>query len=311
MAIVWQISIVHFPKKLLLKGVLLEKKPYDIAKKINSFKNLINVGRLYSTGVCANTDIKISIDNFILDTSTNRYGEFSVLLDSIPLGDIRISYINKQGIIEIVQSYPVYFKETNSSFDVISDIDDTIVYSYSADFFRRITTLAFTKPTKRKPTAFIQNLFSEFIKKDIRVFYISKSESNLFHILTSFIEHHKLPIGPLFLTPYLHFRQLFKSKAANFKIENIRIILENSSTKKFVLLGDDSQKDMEVYASIVKEFPERIIKIYIRQTKHKVSKKQQEMLRKLRETEIPLTYFKANNRLDVVNELIELNNNLK
>ena len=310
MAVVWQISILHLNKRTLLSGVLLMDKPFIYDKKTSRFRNLLKVVKSYFIDVCKNKEITISIGNKIINTQTDEHGSFSVDLDYIPKGECKINFTGEKQTLEFLQTYPIIFKNTESSFDVISDIDDTIIYSYTADFFKRIGTLAFTTPRKRKPIEFTQDLMEEFKKQDIRVFYVSKSESNLFSMLTTFIEYNKLPKGQLFLTPYLKFGQLFKSKKHNFKIENIRFVLKNSGNKKFVLFGDDSQKDMEVYTNIVEEFPERILKIYIRQTKLKILPYQKQMWEKLRVTKVPVNYFKADHKLDIVNEFAQLKNSI-
>jgi len=307
MSVVWQLSLIHFNKRVLIKGVLLQEEPFIYNKNTSSFKNLLKVGKSYTIDTCIDSNITISFENKTIYTKTNTQGGFLELLDFIPKGEPKISLTKSGQPLKIIQTYPITFKETAGNFDVISDIDDTIVYSYTADFFKRVGTLAFTTPNKRKPIEFTQNLFEEFKKQDIRVFYISKSEGNLFNMLSTFIEHNKLPKGPLFLTPYLKFSQLFISKKNNFKRKNIRFILENSGNKKFVLLGDDSQKDMTVYTAIIKDFPDRIIKVYIRQTKHKILPRQKNMMSKLKKTNIPVTYFKATNNLDIAKELINLN----
>ena len=310
MAVVWQISILHLNKRALLSGVLLKDKPFIYDKKISSFRNLLKVVKSYFIDVCKNREITITIGNKKINTQTDEHGGFSVDLDYIPKGEYKINFTGDKQTLEFLQTYPIVFKNTRGSFDVISDIDDTIIYSYTASFFKRIGTIAFTLPHKRKPIEFTQNLLEEFKKQDSRVFYISKSESNLFRLLSTFIEKNNLPRGPLFLTPYLKFSQLFKSKKHNFKLDNIRFVLKNSGNKKFVLFGDDSQRDMEVYTIIVKEFRERILKVYIRQTQRKILPYQKLMWEKLELTEVPVNYFKANHELDIVNEFAQLKNSI-
>ncbi len=166
-----------------------------------------------------------------------------------------------------------------------------------------------TTPNKRKNIDFTKELFKGFKKLDARVFYVSKSEYNLFGMLTSFIEYNKLPKGQLILTPYLKFSQLLNPKKnRNFKTNHIRFIIENLLTNGFVLIGDDSQRDMEIYLEIARKFPERILKIYIRQTKKKILFHQKQMWEKLKSTGIPVKYFKADSDVDVVKEMEQLKN---
>ena len=310
MAIVWQISAVHLSKRTLLSGVLLKDSPFTYDKQIGRLKNLLKVGKSYFTGVCVNEEITISTSNKTIQTTTDEYGSFSIVLDFLITSEISIKIASENKPLKIIQTYPVVFHNTKSPFNVISDIDDTIIVSYTADFFKRVGTLAFTTPQKRKPIDFTRNLLKEFDKLNARVFYVSKSESNFFAMLTSFIEQNNLPKGSLILTPYLKFAQLLNPKKNhNFKIRHIRLILENSETKKFVLFGDDSQRDMEIYSEIAREFPERIIKIYIRQTKKKVLLYQKKMWGNLKSTGVTVQYFQEDSDVDATKEMEQLKNN--
>lgn len=307
--VVWQISALHLDKKILLSGVILRDAPFAYDKQIGNFKNLLKVFKSYFIDVYGNMEILITTNSKTIKTKTDTYGSFTVVVGLQHEGELIIKTANHDKPLRILQNYPIIFKNTKSLFDVISDIDDTIIVSYTADFFKRIGTLAFTAPKKRKTVDFTQKLFKEFEKYDTRVFYISKSESNLFAMLTSFIKHNKLPTGNLILTPYLKLSQLFHpKKGRHYKLDKIWFILKNTGAKKFILFGDDSQKDMEVYTEVALEFPERILKIYIRQTKRKVLPYQKRMWEKLELTGIPILYFNDNSNMDFQNEYDYLTN---
>jgi phosphatidate phosphatase APP1 len=301
--VVWQISALYLDKKILISGVILRDTPFAYEKQIGNFRNLLEVCKSYFVGVYGNKEILITTNNKTINTNTDKYGSFSVVVDFLYISELIIKTTDNDKPLQILQTYPIIFENTKSIFDVISDIDDTIIVSYTADFLKRIGSLAFTLPKKRKAVGFTQKLFKEFEKQDTRVFYVSKSESNLFAMLTSFIKYNKLPTGILILTPYLKFSQLFNpKKGRDYKLNNIWFILKNTGAKKYVLFGDDSQKDMEVYSEIAQEFPERILKIYIRQTKRKVLPYQKRMWKKLELTEIPIVYFNDNTTIDFQNE---------
>lgn len=305
--VVWQISALHLNKKTLLSGVILRDSPFTYESQISNFRNLINVCKSYFIGVYANKEILITTNDKTINTNTDKYGSFTIVIDHLHKGELIIKTPDNDKRLKILQTYPVIFQNTKSLFNVISDIDDTILISYTADFMKRISAVIFTPPQKRKVVGFTQNLLKEFEKHDTFVLYISKSESNLFALLTSFIKHNKLPIGNLILTPYLKFSQLFHpKKGRNYKLDKICFILDNTGTKNFVLLGDDSQKDMEVYSEVVKKFPKRILKIYIRQTKRKILPYQKRMWSKLELLGIPVVYFNDNTSMDFQNEINQL-----
>jgi len=188
-------------------------------------------------------------------------------------------------------------KETAGTYDVISDIDDTIMVSYTADFYKRISTVAFNNPKRRKSILYTYQLLKTLEEQGSRMFYVSKSESNLFGMISSFISHHNFPKGDIFLTPYLRFNQLFRSKDTRYKEDTINFIITNSS-KNFILIGDDSQMDMDAYAHTVSKFPDRIFRIYIRQTKKNRSRVQLQKWQDLKATGVNVTYFDKSDVFD-------------
>ena len=313
MPVVWQIAALHLTnKRTLFSGVLLSYVPYSFNNKTSGFRNLIKVIKSYFISVYANKEISITSNGKTIITNTDKYGSFQIITEFQYNGEIVINIAEHDQPLRVLQTYPITFQNTNSSFDVISDIDDTIIVSYTADFFKRIGTLALTPPLKRKVIGFSQRMFDEFKKQDARMFYVSKSESNLFGMLSSFILHNNLPKGNLFLTPYLNFGQLlFTKKKKDFKTERIRFFIENSESKKYVLFGDDSQRDMDIYTKVAREFPDKILKIYIRQTKNKVSHYQKKMLERLKSSNVPVKYFKTDTKIDVVEEISQLKNNFQ
>lgn len=293
MPIIWQLSIIQFTGRTLISGVLLNKTPTLYSHKVSRLRNLLKVLRLYFIPEAGHCELEIATGTEILTTKTTGNGSFNIVLekhiDSVPYFRIK----GKDQPVKIIQEYPVLLKQTNSHFDVISDIDDTILRSYSSDAFRRITTLALTSPYKRKVIGFTRSLFKRFDSQEARVFYVSKSESNLFNLLTSYIRFNNFPEGALFLTSYLSlFKLLNASKGHNYKLNHIRFIIRNSGDKQFYLLGDDGQRDMEVYLSVAEEFPGRIANVFIRQTRSKRSKKQEQMWESLKKKVPSAVYYK-------------------
>lgn len=302
MAIVWQLSIINLEKKALVTGVVLRELPFMHTGRITSLKNLFKLSRSYFIKRFSNEKISILNDIRTCETITDENGSFYVEVDYNISEQVYIR--SGSGTpIEIVQDYPIIFENTPGDFDVISDIDDTIMVSHTAALFKRVFTLAFKGPQRREAIPFTQKLFEEYVKLNARVFYVSKSESNLFSMIVSVIRHHQLPQGALLLTPYLKFRQLFiYNKGHDYKLNHIRFIIENSGRKKFVLLGDDSQRDLEVYADIATSYPERILRIYIRQTRSYKQKAHGEIWERIKSSCVPARYFKTD---DVINGELE------
>lgn len=293
MPVIWQLSIIQFHEKTLVNGVVLKKTPSLYSHKVGRLKNLIKVAKSYLIPVAAHLPIEVSFGDQAYQTKTTAQGSFSLLLENHHQKEPEIRLSNSGELLKTVQNYPVFMHQTPGHFDVISDIDDTILRSYSSDALRRIKTLALTSPYKRKVIGYTRSLFKKFLSQHARVFYVSKSESNLFNLLTSYIRFNGFPEGTLFLTSYLNLFRLFRpQKGRDYKINHIRFIIRNSGEKQFYLLGDDGQRDMEIYLSVVREFPGRIANVFIRQTRSKGNKKQVEMWEKLRQIVPGAVYYR-------------------
>ncbi|MEN8186677.1 MAG: App1 family protein [Bacteroidota bacterium] len=302
MAHVWQISIIAFSSITSLRGVVLYSEPKKQKNRMSIRTNLIKLINSYTIPPLKNASISIKLNEIEYKVSTNNQGAFSLDLDYSIEKEPNISVFYQGKKLIINQDYPIFHKNSQGNIDVISDIDDTLIVSHTATAIKRIGTLAMVSPHKRKTIEFTEKIINYLKKNHAGVFYVSKSESNLFGVLSSFIEHNKLPKGFLLLTPYLNFVQLLKGKKGkDFKIENISFIIENSGDEKFVLFGDDTQKDMKIYTKIAKYYPDRISKIYIRQTKTKINKRKQMYWENLKSTFPKSVYF--NKETDINAEL--------
>jgi phosphatidate phosphatase APP1 len=145
-----------------------------------------------------------------------------------------------------------------ADFGVISDIDDTIVYSHVMRKLRMILSLAFSNARTRKPFKGVGAFYRALHRGTNPVFYVSKSPWNLYVPLVEFLEVQGLPLGPLLL------RDFGLRMKKNHKTEAIESILDTYPKLRFILIGDSGERDPEIYSDIVRRHPERIRVIYIR-----------------------------------------------
>lgn len=304
MAVVWYLSSMQFQDKTLVSGIVMKKKPLVLSPGNSVFKNALMILSSYFGRVSSDAKIKVSLGDQNCLATTNQKGGFQVVFDSCSKDDPKISLAENSELLEVIQNYPVKFDNTNSRFSVVSDIDETIMVSFTSTRVKRFLTTLFRPSQKRKVIPFTQELYTQFNENKPRFFYVSKSEANLFPTISNFILHNKLPTGGFFLTPYLSFWQLLTDKKdPDFKSKKIRFLLENCPDHTFVLIGDDSQRDMEIYYELVTEFDSRISDIYIRQTGNTISEKHSVIWNKLLKTDVNAYYFKSDEMFDNLNIL--------
>ena len=163
-----------------------------------------------------------------------------------------------------------------------------------------MTTL-FKTYMERKPVTSTSKIF-DALGEGHDIVYVSRSEYNLFPLLSNFMKHHEIPRGPLFLTPFISFRELLRNrKDPDFKIKTINLLLEHSNHRQIVLVGDDTQHDLEVYAEIARIHGPRIRKIFIRQTDLRKDRRHSSEWKELDHYVNNMVYFNDATDLTMVN----------
>src|SRR3954469_5695882 len=97
------------------------------------------------------------------------------------------------------------------------------------------------------------------------IYYVSSSPWNIYDVIADFMDIQKIPIGSIHLRDWdIDLDALTSHRLRNHKEPIIREILDLHPALPFILIGDDSQHDPEIYRAILDEYPGRILAIYIR-----------------------------------------------
>jgi len=154
---------------------------------------------------------------------------------------------------------------------VISDIDDTIKISEVHD------KMALLANTFSRPFMPVPNM-AEFYQKlavgelPVTFHYVSASPWQLYPFLTEFLDAYHFPQGSFHLRLFRwkdeNFFTLFKSSKPH-KIETIESLLKCCPQRRFILVGDSGEQDAEIYATFARQYPERIVHIYIHEVQRK------------------------------------------
>ena len=159
-----------------------------------------------------------------------------------------------------------------TDYSFISDIDDTFLISHSSNLRKRLFVLLTENAKSRKPFEGVVNHYrmlhgiDDENPSDNAFFYVSSSEWNLYDYIKDFLQEKHLPDGVCLLNQIKTFSKLFATGQNNHSGKFTRVvkIIEAYPNQKFVLLGDDSQKDIDIYASIVEHFPQNVYCVYMR-----------------------------------------------
>ena len=157
-----------------------------------------------------------------------------------------------------------------AAFGVISDLDDTVIQSRITSFLQAARTVMLGNARTRLPfpgvAAFYRALERGADDERLNpIFYVSSSPWNIHDLVAEFLDIQGIPRGPITLRDWdIVLSALTSSHLGTFKEPVINEILELYPELPFILIGDNSQQDPEIYRGLLDKHPGRILGIYIR-----------------------------------------------
>ncbi|QEM07080.1 DUF2183 domain-containing protein [Mucilaginibacter rubeus] len=272
----------------------------------NPFSNAIQILKMFSVKPLADVRVQLIWKHHELYAITRNDGFFLFEWQSIAKvasgwHQVKINVLDENENTQVTGDGRIYVPHS-TQYAFISDIDDTILVSYSSYLLKKLKTLLTKNPYTRKvfddavehyrllslshTDGYLTNPF----------FYISSSEWNLYDDLKHFFAINKLPQGILLLNNLTSWHRLLNKRKAKHdgKLVWIIRILNDFANQKFVLLGDNSQNDPMIYAAIVKKHPQRIIAMYIRNINPAKEKFTMNLLSEIESLGIDTCFFKEN-----------------
>lgn len=154
---------------------------------------------------------------------------------------------------------------------LISDIDDTLLVTQVLDKSKLLKNSLTIPPESRQAVAGMALLYHKLMDDlpnpaAAPVFYVSATPRQFSDNLRRFLARHQFPRGVLML------REIGSQAATRdplvdtqtYKIQRIQAILDAFPNVRFVLLGDDAERDPETYAYFQQQHPERLHSVWIR-----------------------------------------------
>jgi phosphatidate phosphatase APP1 len=290
--VIWQLSVVQFELGTAINGVALAEIHTSTAPEQFFQHQAVPILRSYMNKPYARKELFIVAGKKMYTVTTQNHGGFSLWLSGAHESNIEI-YADAacNTIVPKIQRYPIYYPFQEQRIEIISDIDDTVLYSFTNSLLKRVNTILFTRPQLRKTVEFTRRLLLTANQTGIRVYCISRSEENLFHFLTNILSEHHLTGVIIYLSDYLNYLGLLAATKKHFKSEQISSIIQKSPGKRYYLIGDDTQHDILTYSEIAEQFPGRICRVFIRKTKAYNARFQRFYYERLLKLNIQVLYF--------------------
>lgn len=274
---------------LYIRGRAIEDESIDLEGK-HPIRLLINAYRRFETDEIKNANLLLKLpDNQMTETQTDHEGYF--LIDEEVVGLKQMS--NEEGWLQVEVSYKDFtttrviqlknrfpgemlIPETDISFGVASDIDDTILHTGLVSTLKwRVLYNTFLKTAKsRVPLEGAADFYhmlhrGKSGKQSNPIFYVSHSPWNMYQYLEFFLKRNNFPKGPILLREFGSFLNRKDKSEKPQKQKEILNILKTYSSLKLILIGDSGEHDADIYLEIAEAFPDRILAIYLRSVKHK------------------------------------------
>ncbi|KAI0854968.1 hypothetical protein F4860DRAFT_520305 [Xylaria cubensis] len=147
---------------------------------------------------------------------------------------------------------------------LISDIDDTIKRSNIALGAKEIFRNTFVRELKDLTISGVKEWYNGLHDMGVRIHYCSNSPWQLYPVLATYFKLAGLPPGSLHLKRYSGMLQGIFEPVAERKKGTLEKIMNDFPERKFLLVGDSGEADLEVYTELAIANPGRIKAIFIR-----------------------------------------------
>jgi phosphatidate phosphatase APP1 len=301
-------------KELVVFGHIVKKYPSGDHKYTrNGFRYAKTIIQLFSIKTIPFLKVTLKVGNLLVETTAEADGYFRFQVpfhESMPSGwhtyEVTVDdEIN--GKKYHATATEEFFLPYQTSYGIISDIDDTFLISHSRRSFHKLFVLLSKNVQARKP-------FDDVVKhyqllsfasrahpqKDSNIFfYVSSSEWNLYDMIVRFAELNGLPKAVLKLKKIKSGLDDFVMTGGgshSHKLRKIHNIINFYPELQFILLGDDSQKDPEIYEEVCRTFPTNIGAVYIRQTRKRSKPFTTLLLKNIQDLGIETCYFAHSNK---------------
>jgi len=274
-----------------LKGRVLEDSGVRPSRKTDRiWDNLVNMYRRFESDEVPNARVLARFEDQELESLADEEGFFEVAfqIDNLKQPELSWQRINLElleppllGDGSVKAEGKVMIVSPEAEFGVISDIDDTAVYTGVTSRLKLVSTVLLKNAYTRLPLDGVAKFYNALHRgQDTTgknpLFYVSSSPWNMYDVFQEFFKINDIPMGPIFLRDWGFERHsMLAEKNRTYKLNTIYKIMTLYPQLQFILIGDSGEEDPEIYAQVIESFPGRILCAYIRDVKHDVTREAQ------------------------------------
>ena len=275
---------------LVVYGHVLKNVPASMLHNSNDpFRNMFQLLRLFFVKPMAGEKVQLHWKGQLFESVTEEDGLFKFEWKSaehLPAGwhELKVAHVNENNEV-ISENKGSVFVPHVTQYAFITDIDDTIMISYSATVLKRLKELFVKNARTRSLFLHVAHHYEMLALSNTNAetpnpfFYVSSSEWNLYSYLLEVFRFNGFPEGVFLLSQLKQWYNLLKTGKTKHHAKLLRImrIITVFPKQQFVLLGDNSQSDPVIYEEIANKYPGKIHAVYLRNIK-KVNEEKTRML---------------------------------
>ncbi|HXT16379.1 MAG TPA: phosphatase domain-containing protein [Gemmatimonadaceae bacterium] len=266
-------------QRMLVQGRVLESRDIGPSRDSDSaIGNLINTYKRIGSAGVPRARVRVTFDDVVREVVADDEGFFREWMEVVrPVSAedwqrarLRLLAPLRANQPDVLAAADIRVPRETASFGVISDLDDTVIQSGVSNVLSAARALALGNARTRLPFEGVASFYRALERggdgqRRNPIFYVSSSPWNLYDVIAEFLELKEIPAGPILLRDWdVSMNALHGEELRRYKEPLIREILTLYPSLPFILIGDTSQHDPEIYRAITHEFRGRILAIYIR-----------------------------------------------
>ena len=269
-------EIVIYPgfvgSSVVIEGRVIEARDgAPEAQNDSWFTNVKRTVRRLISDEQAQVALRVEFEGRVWRAVTDDEGYFRVEGDApagAPAGWRDVNATTERGDARATGTMLVVPRENRLG--IISDVDDTILISEVTDKSRLLRNVLLVNYAQRQAVPGTADFYARLTRRNPRpeaapVFYLSASPRQLHVGIQSFLDRNGFPRGVLIT------KKVTNDETSDplidqvkYKTGRIEQVLAALPQVRFVLVGDDGERDPEIYHDIRKRYPDRIDSVWIR-----------------------------------------------
>jgi len=220
--------------------------------------------RRFASAAAGGVPVEVTVGSCRETVVSGRGGYLDVVLDA---GATHAPTVATLTVGSSVSYAPLFLVPDHARLGVVSDVDDTVMITALPRPLLALWNTFVRHESARRPVPGMAGFYREILRRDPETFvvYLSTGPWNVAPALTTFLERHGFPPGPLLMTDWGPTSSgWFRSGPAHKRTQLGRLMHELPQLT-WLLVGDDGQHDPVLYREAADAAPGRVRAIAIRQ----------------------------------------------